>query len=594
MSRIREIRGLLVKRWNCLGTNIRLLILLILILLPIIYSLIFIKLYAVNVSSYDDVTFVPLFEKLYTGHLSFSDLSIPHNEHRILFPKVVMLVLGHFTHHNTVISCFCSWILLCCLCITLFIVHKHIIRNLENALMTFVPVSWLLFSPGQAGNLLRGFQLQVFMIIFFFVLSMYFLVTTKRNYYRLFLSIIFGIISTFSMNNGILVWLIGLVILILSHKTEQKEDRLFSFLKISLWSFASILVLFLYYYDYSLWNGDIKIEYVTQHLDMSVIWFFTSLGSLGRFQEPIIASIVGLLILIGFIYTTIMIFWRAKPQMSTIIYLSVIVFVLLTFIGWTYNRAYLGIEESLADRSVTIGVLGVAVLYLAIITNITKYIGIKTIVLNLLVLVILFCGISSYYEGIVIAGPRLKSFSTWQSYLLSTYSIQSETNLQSIYSFGTPIVREAGKILQKYKLNIFSKPSIDLERLDIISANTKSSIDCVNDITNIEHDEIPVWISKQDSTISISGWAIDLSANDIAGGVFINIDGEKNIPTLYGIERPDLSSVFGGNKFRYSGFQSSFSISVIGEGEHIMSLLIITADKKCYYIGSQHILLDIE
>jgi hypothetical protein len=40
---------------------------------------------------------VPLLDKMYRGELAFPDLWAQHNEHRLLFPKIIMLVLARST-----------------------------------------------------------------------------------------------------------------------------------------------------------------------------------------------------------------------------------------------------------------------------------------------------------------------------------------------------------------------------------------------------------------------------------------------------------------------------------------------------------------
>ena len=53
-----------------------------------------------NVVWGDDVSMCPLFDKLYRNLLTFSDLWAPYQGHRIIFPRVVELLLGWATHWN--------------------------------------------------------------------------------------------------------------------------------------------------------------------------------------------------------------------------------------------------------------------------------------------------------------------------------------------------------------------------------------------------------------------------------------------------------------------------------------------------------------
>lgn len=45
--------------------------------------------------------------------------------------------------------------------------------------------------------------------------------------------------------------------------------------------------------------------------------------------------------------------------------------------------------------------------------------------------------------------------------------------------------------------------------------------------------------------------------------------------------------------YRFSGFSASFATSVLDEGQHTLSLKIVTADKKGYYQPEQTIVLEV-
>jgi len=70
---------------------------LVLALVPLAFLLCVVARYAVPVPYWDQWEFVPLLEKTYHGQLTFHDLWAQHNEHRILFPRIIMLALAHLT-----------------------------------------------------------------------------------------------------------------------------------------------------------------------------------------------------------------------------------------------------------------------------------------------------------------------------------------------------------------------------------------------------------------------------------------------------------------------------------------------------------------
>jgi hypothetical protein len=94
--------------------------------------------------------------------------------------------------------------------------------------------------------------------------------------------------------------------------------------------------------------------------------------------------------------------------------------------------------------------------------------------------------------------------------------------------------------------------------------------------------------------VTISGWAVDQKAETAAGGVFLNIDGEKDIPASYGIDRPDVADYFQNINYGPSGFSVSFPTSWLDKGKHVLTLKIVTADKREYYEPAQKITLEIK
>jgi len=64
------------------------------ILLPPVLTFCFIYNYGITIPYWDQWEFVPLLEKLHNHTLTLNDLWSQHNEHRILFPKILMLLLA--------------------------------------------------------------------------------------------------------------------------------------------------------------------------------------------------------------------------------------------------------------------------------------------------------------------------------------------------------------------------------------------------------------------------------------------------------------------------------------------------------------------
>jgi len=54
--------------------------------------------YGVDVPYWDEWSLIDLLSKAHTHQLSFADLSAQHNEHRLIFPKLLFLALDQVNH----------------------------------------------------------------------------------------------------------------------------------------------------------------------------------------------------------------------------------------------------------------------------------------------------------------------------------------------------------------------------------------------------------------------------------------------------------------------------------------------------------------
>src|SRR5438132_2605522 len=99
-----------------------------------------------------------VFEKIATGTLRFADFFAQHNEHRILFPRLIFFGFGRLTQWNIRAELFVNWfVALVCL----FNVWHMTWRSgwKDSGFWILFSSIVLLFSPLNRDNFLRGFQI---------------------------------------------------------------------------------------------------------------------------------------------------------------------------------------------------------------------------------------------------------------------------------------------------------------------------------------------------------------------------------------------------------------------------------------------------
>src|SRR3989442_15697534 len=67
---------------------------------PVLALIILVQLYGVNIPFWDQWEMVPLFQKYRSGELEWGDLWAQHAEHRIFFPRLIMLGLAVLSDWN--------------------------------------------------------------------------------------------------------------------------------------------------------------------------------------------------------------------------------------------------------------------------------------------------------------------------------------------------------------------------------------------------------------------------------------------------------------------------------------------------------------
>ena len=92
---------------------------------PVAYLLVFLIGFTVDVPYWDQWDLVPLLQKMDDGSLSLNDLWSQHNEHRLLFPRLVMLVLARISDWNIYLEYAVSFVLasLTCIALSIFFVR---------------------------------------------------------------------------------------------------------------------------------------------------------------------------------------------------------------------------------------------------------------------------------------------------------------------------------------------------------------------------------------------------------------------------------------------------------------------------------------
>ncbi|GLU53302.1 hypothetical protein [Dyadobacter frigoris] len=279
-----------------------------LVAIPIVFWVFVILNNSVNVPWYDDFDPFPDFLRQWINSASLSDhlrlLFQPNNEHRMVIGKLVTLfyysITGHlnFTFLHIAGACFTLG--------TLWLFWTSF-RDSKLKGWYFLPVPFLLFQLQYHLVFLWAIcSLQHQPVIFFVSLSMLLLARNRFGW-----ALLAAVCATYSMSNGIFVWVSGAVILILRSNYKL----------LGIWCITGAAAIGFYFFGLTTQGNESSIAYFKQYPHLSFLGFFAFLGGLFDFfpektivTRSVLPVIMGLAVMvwIGIWLLTLVLSWFKK------------------------------------------------------------------------------------------------------------------------------------------------------------------------------------------------------------------------------------------------------------------------------------------
>jgi hypothetical protein len=185
----------------------------------------------------------PLFEKMAAGTLGFADFFAQHNEHRILFSRLIFFGLGRLTHWNVRAELFVIWFLAL---VCLFIIWQMTRRSSrkDSSFWLLFSASVLLFSPLSIENFLWGFQIG-FLLPLACVTACIWVATYAPHPFNFVLAIMLCTICTFSIASDVTSWLLITPLLSLAQVRSTSSRKWWA-----IWVFTFLFEVCAYFYGY--------------------------------------------------------------------------------------------------------------------------------------------------------------------------------------------------------------------------------------------------------------------------------------------------------------------------------------------------------
>ncbi len=304
--------------------------------------------YGVNIPYADQWDFVSFVVADDRGAVRWIDLWSPHNEHRMVVPKLLMLALAEATHWNIIVEMLVSVAFAFASLLLLFALARPTLCEAGPPLRLWATftLSVYVFSLAQGTNWLWGWQIQWFLSVFAAILSIA-LATWSLQSPRPWLHIagaaVAALVCQLSIASGVVVWAASA--LVLAFHPERRRVLVF-------WLVAATVFTAIYFVGYERPAG-LPALAALEHPVALVLYLGNYLsGPLGRHAA------VGVVVGTAFVVFAIVAarrHWRQPERFMPWVALGAFAGVnaVLTAIG----RAGLGAVQGLNDRYVTIALL---------------------------------------------------------------------------------------------------------------------------------------------------------------------------------------------------------------------------------------------
>ena len=293
--------------------------------------------YSVNVivgDQWDDLTVIG---NSYTHFFDWGSLWAQHNENRIFFPNLIVLVLSRTTHFNIRVEENLSAVMLILAVSLLIWAHKR--RSPETPWLYYCPIAILGFSVVQYENMLWGFQMAWYLVLLCLALTIVVLDRFALNWPLFLIATAVAVVGSFSSLQGLLIWPVGLVLLF-------HRRRAVSF--IVAWVLAALASAFLYFYNFNQNVATPDHNYAFHHPIVAIKFFLFAVGDVAGkpipFEGPINYAVVlfGLVILVLAVVVLVAYGMPRDETSGSPIGIALIFFGLLFAMTVTLGRVDLG------------------------------------------------------------------------------------------------------------------------------------------------------------------------------------------------------------------------------------------------------------
>jgi hypothetical protein len=315
---------------------------------PIVLYLVFVNHFGRNGITWDDWSFVPIVDAAIHHHLSFGQLWQQHNENRLLFPYVLVAVLGGLTNLNTMAVVYLDAGLFIGSFILLLGAFRHYAgRSIKPVETLLLGLLW--FSIVDTENALWAFQIAWYVVLLCLMAMLYLLGRPRLSTVHLGGALAIAVVATYSSIQGLILWPIGLIAVLWCVRDRRRP------VVASAWVTASVVTTFLYFrgFDFSpKATGGGSSGYALHHVLPTLAFVLALIGNVFPTSGPRagLHEVIGAVILVGALGIVVGSIRSVRRSATLPLPLLLVVFALLFDLSIAAGRVSFGIGRADAPR----------------------------------------------------------------------------------------------------------------------------------------------------------------------------------------------------------------------------------------------------
>ncbi len=538
----------------------------LLLMSPVLALSICITKYGVDAVYWDEWANINLFQDVAANGLSFDKLYAQHNEHRMFFPRIFMLLSYSITGCSSKGQMYLS---ACMLAISYYFVVRQVLgrrwwiaMDWKDALFLAL-TGFCLMSTCQWENLLWGFQTAWFLIELSVIASLVFFSAYMENNSKKdwVFSVLFATIAVYSSLQGIAVWPMYLCIFLLFMFSKSKCKMRKTMI---LFSFIGVIETLFYFYGYT----KIAAHEGFQAVDIRQCFrfFLEQTGSMFCGSNQDVAKYLGAAVIALAVFLIIYLTIRQKVE-AYVVPIGMIIFSAGTLMMISIGRSNLVLSSRYLTFSVMLLTGEIIILY-------KEFMCQKQLAAAVLGM-LLALGIVESMDCLQICQSVFISRTESREALLNFKDVPLEA-LQKAFPWQSyEQAYESIAPCAEKQWNVWKEP-----QLLYGEANTESFTLSESPLQDYYLDNVS-W-DAESRIFQLQGWAADTGSQKPYGGVYVKIN-DRIFHTKDHQERADVAAHLSNAAYTDSGFSFSKSTEAFQEGINEITLLLLLSDNRTLY-----------